>query len=75
MDSAITHAGYALSGRHIQRLQFDPSLNIIHAGVPRILIFLSRNSDSVDLCCLDRSIHISGFPAWNMSSKGLNWSH
>jgi len=44
-------------------------------GVPRILIFLSRNSDSVDLCCLDRSIHILGLPAWNMSSKGSDWSH
>jgi hypothetical protein len=75
MDSAITPAVYALSRRHIQWLQFDPLLNIFRAGVPRILIFLSRNSDSVDLCCLDRSIHISGFPAWNMSSEGLNWSH
>ena len=63
MDSAITPAVYALSGRHNQWLQFDPLLNIFRAGVPRILIFLSRNSDSVDLCCLDRSIHISEFPA------------
>ena len=44
---------YALSERHIQWLQFDPLLDIFRAGVPRILIFLSRNSDSVDLCCLN----------------------
>jgi len=75
MDSAITYAMYALSGRHIQWLQFDPSLNIFRAEVPSILIFLSRNQDSVDLCCLDRSIHILGFPAWNMSSGGSNRSH
>ena len=80
-----------LARGHVQWLQSEPLLNIFHAGLAEIWIYLSRKHNSFwhqknlgdladlapshDSCFLDRNIHILPSPAWNMLSKGLDWSH